>query len=337
MKFTNFFKILIIIFFLAILTLLTILTFDNHLRRSVFFKAPVFINMIYTEFIKRDLRRMDLEGASNKIIKEINLSEKFLGSKNNMLKYINKQIELVIDNLLTQDDYDKIQDLLKLFNEKNPNVYLSSVAYAKALSNDDLNKAKQIIKQSINIFPAHEQAYRVGFNLGLKYKDKIFLNELCEIYNSSNFGGEEIITSNNFFGSYSNNQIAFRFHNKKKVFYPFENFEFNKKTMIELIPEKKMPFTGIDLFINPLKGLKLKINSFKLYNDKNVTEIISDLTGIGNYAYINRNEFNGFTIDFYNKKQNAISFFNKSDNEFQKIEIEIILQKINFFPEEICN
>ena len=273
---------------------------------------------------------MDLEGASNKIIKEINLSEKFLGSKNNMLKYINKQIELVIDNLLTQDDYDKIQDLLKLFNEKNPNVYLSSVAYAKALSNDDLNKAKQIIKQSINIFPAHEQAYRVGFNLGLKYKDKIFLNELCEIYNNSNFGGEEIITSNNFFGSYSNNQIAFRFHNKKKVFYPLKILNLIKNND-RINTRKKMPFTGIDLFINPLKGLKLKINSFKLYNGKNVTEIISDLTGIGNYAYINRNEFNGFTIDFYNKKQNAISFFNKSDNEFQKIEIEIILQKINFF------
>ena len=88
-----------------------------------------------------------------------------------------------------------------------------------------------------------------------------------------------------------------------------------------------MPFTGIDLFINPLKGLKLKINSFKLYNDKNVTEIISDLTGIGNYAYINRNEFNGFTIDFYNKKQNAISFFTKSDNEFQKLKLKLFYKK----------
>lgn len=335
--FIYFINFIIVSFLLMMIISLSILTFNDKLRRSIFSKFSPTVHTIYMQFLNRDMRKKNFTNASNRIIQEINLSKKFLSNKNSMHKFINKQIEFIIENAVEQKDYDDIQNLLELFLQIDPDVYLLNVAYAQALSNDDLEKSINVIKKTIEISEIHQEAYRLGIELALKYNDDKLLTEICERFKKSNFGGEQPTSHNTFFGSYTNNQLAIKFHEDDNGnFYPFENIQLNSLISMEIIPMNKIIFGGLDIFISAIPGLKFKISNLKIYKDEKIYENLDNVVAYSNYAYIKRTDSNEIIVSIYGKKQHKISLLNKNKIEFDKIEIDFFFEKINFFPKKIC-
>ena len=184
-------KIKISSIFYNLLLLFTIILICLVIFNSKFRRLTTITLFNYSEFyiqkkINNSASISNYEKASKDLIKFINLSQKIYPGKNNIYKVILYEINNISKNQFDQEFFNIMEKVyLKIYeiDEKN---YYNNVRLARALSDNDLEKSKTLLEQSLELSPSSEEAYKEILRIYLDL-DKNFdlIDRYCKDYNNS--------------------------------------------------------------------------------------------------------------------------------------------------------
>tara|TARA_B100001741_G_C16530735_1_gene589405 strand:+ start:757 stop:1149 length:393 start_codon:yes stop_codon:yes gene_type:complete len=126
-KKTGYFILIIIFIFFGIITFFAV---DHNLRRSVISKILVVHDFYRLKSLTHGLQTRDFSLLSKKLEDYIEVSKKFSEGKTYMFPGIYDATSLVMSRAITQDDYNKIENILKYLIELDDRVYKLHVWYA---------------------------------------------------------------------------------------------------------------------------------------------------------------------------------------------------------------
>ena len=210
MFFSKKIKYLLILIFFFIFIILIFITLNNEYRRSIISRTLVLHDFYRIKSLTYGLQTRDFSLLSKKLEKYINFSKKFSKGKTYMFPGIYESAELVVSRAVTQDDYNKIQSVLKKLLEFDNRIYKPHVWYARALSDNDTNKSLEHLKIAIEISPSESEAYREILRISQNIDDKRLASKYCEVYYNSLLGGNLPTHFDTLFGSFNNNKFAIK-------------------------------------------------------------------------------------------------------------------------------
>ena len=335
----------LILFFLAIIIFFTV---NHEFRRSIFTKVLVFHDFYRIKTMTHGLQSRDFEILSKKLNNYIEASIKISKNKNYMLPGIYEATELVVSRAITQDDYNKIEEVLKKLIDFDDRVYKPHVWYARALIDNDHNLALEHLKLAIEISPSENEAYREILRIAQSLNDKDMANKYCKIYQNSFYGGEKPLHFATLFKSYNNNKFSIKtvYNLKNEITsgildvtendYLNSQILQNTKKLYEFIPTQVKDLNGINIYFSPLSGLKVNIKSITYYSDNEYFVFEpNDLSITSNHSFIDQiNE--KLTIYLTQKIDEVIRVRHTEMKKIDKINILMKIEKMNIASNDLC-
>ena len=333
-------KLILIIIFSVLFILISYFTFNENIRRSAL--TYIFVTHDYYQFKKLtyDIQNRNFSNVSKKIVNYINISKKFSSEKSYMIPGIYNSIELAVSKAIEQEDYNFLEKPLTMFVDMEPNLYKPNVWLARALSDNNYDKAISLLKKAIAISPTEEDAYREILRISQIYKNKKLVTEYCDIYFKSQIGGN----TNDYDYGYlfdSNNlkKFAIKLKTNKNIdnnFYYQSGIELKKFTNYEFFPKKPVNLDGIDLYFSFLPGIKIIIKEIILHSSNDKKIIMSkDLLVTSNSSYI---EEDLQQILIYSLKEgDEVIRVTFKENVSSLDKIEKIVLNINFQKMKLIN
>jgi len=320
--------------------LLLLIIFESKFRRSITGTLFGFSEIYIQKRINNSASILNFEKASKDLIKFINLSQKIYPGKNNFFDKILHEVNNISKNQFDQEFFNIMERVyLKIYeiDEKN---YYNNVWLARALSDNDLEKSKILLEQSLELSPSSEEAYREILRIYLNL-DKNFglIDRYCKEY------------SNTFLTGASKKKSKHFFDGNEKIFGVYVNDEKNKiyknllvqpgqKTTYKFyLDEKKnlSKFTILGVFF-PSSILKIEDVHF-LDDNKNLIKIDNFYLTAEN-AYIKKKNDGGKSIKIFisEKKNVLINFYSKEiKKNIREIYFDLNFDKFLLGNNEICN
>jgi len=147
-------KFLLLIIFFLIFSLVAFIAIDDSSRRSVISKVLVLHDIYRIRSLTHGLQVRDFSLLSKRLNEYIDVSNKFSDDRTYMFPGIYEATELVMSRAITQDDYNKIENVLEKLLKFDDRIYKLHVWYARALSDDNYEKALKHIDIAIEISPS---------------------------------------------------------------------------------------------------------------------------------------------------------------------------------------
>ena len=335
-----------LIFFTLILILVTSTFFIfDYKNRFFFFKSiiPAY-NIFKLLEIRTYLRIRNFEKVSESINSQISLSKKYGKNKTGFTNGIYDVMKLVYQNILFQDEYIKLEQVAKEWYNLHPDIYDAKIFYAKTLfeinikgkkrdelSIDKINQIRTILDEAIEISDSREEAYRIGFNLGILLNSADDLNFYCKKYQNSFFGGSNARTHKSLFGSYSIGKLGLNFDNQKEIFLS-DNFVLNKLNTYEFNFLNRKDINQFNLIIATLPGIIVDFSKVILFSSKE--KFILDpkdfiITSKNGYNIDIQNNFTSFILTSENVDE-VISFNTKKKfSNIEKLSINMKFRRAN--------
>ena len=335
-----------LIFFTLILILVTSTFFIfDYKNRFFFFKSiiPAY-NIFKLLEIRTYLRIRNFERVSESINSQISLSKKYGKNKTGFTNGIYDVMKLVYQNILFQDEYIKLEQVAKEWYNLHPDIYDAKIFYAKTLfeinikgkkrdelSIDKINQIRTILDEAIEISDSREEAYRIGFNLGILLNSADDLNFYCKKYQNSFFGGSNARTHKSLFGSYSIGKLGLNFDNQKEIFLS-DNFVLNKLNTYEFNFLSRKDINQFNLIIATLPGIIIDFSKVILFSNKE--KFILDpkdfiITSKNGYNIDIQNNFTSFILTSENVDE-VISFNTKKKfSNIEKLSINMKFRRAN--------
>ena len=335
-----------LIFFTLILILVTSTFFIfDYKNRFFFFKSiiPAY-NIFKLLEIRTYLRIRNFERVSESINSQISLSKKYGKNKTGFTNGIYDVMKLVYQNILFQDEYIKLEQVAKEWYNLHPDIYDAKIFYAKTLfeinikgkkrdelSIDKINQIRTILDEAIEISDSREEAYRIGFNLGILLNSADDLNFYCKKYQNSFFGGSNARTHKSLFGSYSIGKLGLNFDNQKEIFLS-DNFVLNKLNTYEFNFLSRKDINQFNLIIATLPGIIIDFSKVILFSSEE--KFILDpkdfiITSKNGYNIDIQNNFTSFILTSENVDE-VISFNTKKKfSNIEKLSINMKFRRAN--------
>ena len=345
-------KFLISFTLILVIIISTFFIFD-HKNRFFFFKSiiPAY-NIFKLLEVRTYLRIRNFERVSESINSQISLSKKYGKNKTGFTNGIYDVMKLVYQNVIFQDEYIKLEQVAKEWYNLHPDIYDAKIFYAKTLfeinikgkkrdefSIDKINKIRTILDEAIEISDSREEAYRIGFNLGILLNSGDDLNFYCKKYQNSFFGGTNARTHTSLFESYSIGKLGLNFNSNQKEILLGDNFVLNKLNTYEFNFLDRKDINQFNLIIATLPGIIIDFNKVILFSSKE--KFILDpkdfiITSKNGYNIDIQNNFTSFILTSENVDE-VISFNTKKKfSNIEKLSIKMkfrradILNKNNY-------
>ncbi len=332
-------KYLAILIFFLLFLILAFLALSSENRRSVISKALVFHDFYRIKTLTYGLQIRDFSLLSKKLDRYIEFSKNFSIGKTYMFPGIYEATELVVSKALTQDDYNQIENVLKKLLEFDNRIYKFHVWYARALSDNDYQKAIEHINIAIKISPSENDAYRVGLYIAQNLNDKILADNYCKIYKEAFLGGSKPLHFGTIFDSYNNQNFALNVNKVKKNDLNLinSNFVLNKNKSYEFILDEKTDLNGIDLYFTPINNLIIKINEIEYFsNEKKYSIDPKKLSITSNHSFIIEKNNETFEILLSQMKEELIRLRHQVFNKIDKLNITMEIKKSNITNSNFC-
>jgi hypothetical protein len=317
----------VIIFFVGIFVIFTILigylTFDSKLRRQSYnYLVGGYQLYQYFKMGKHVINR-DFNSASKDILQYIEFSQKISKGKNNMLQGIVSVTELITSKALTQKNFNEMENVYLKINEISDDIYINHVWLARALSDDNPNKAIKHLNKALRLSKSSEEAYREIIRLYSKDKEIISLiNTYCKNYFNDFGGGVTKRTGvfydnkNFFYGSSANFAIS-RNSISSQLNSRFIH-SMNEYQSYDFIFEEVVNLNQFNIFKNFFPGAEISIKNIVLHNDKKNIVNLKDIQIYSLSSYI---------LDQSNEE---IVFLNTNDeSDILKFNLDNVYDDIN--------
>lgn len=326
-------KFLISLILIIILIISIFFIFDHKNRFFVFKSVIPAYNIFKLLEVRTYLRIRNFERISESINSQISLSKKYGKNKTGFTNGIYDVMKLVYQNITFQDEYKQLEQVAKEWYNLHPDIYDAKIFYAKTLfeiylkgkkseelSIDSINQIRIILNEAIEISDSREEAYRIGYNLGILLNSVDDLNFYCNKYQNSFFGGSNARTHTSLFESYSIGKLGLNFDSNQKEIFLGDNFVLNKLNTYEFNFLDRKDINQFNLIIATLPGIIIQIDRVNLFSSKekfmlNPKDLI--ITSKNGYNIDINDNFASFILTGKNVDE-VISFNTK--NKFSNIE-----------------
>jgi len=333
-------KYFLVFLFLLILSFLIFLSTNYELRRSIFSRALVLHDFYRIKKLTIGLQNRDFNLISERLQDYIDFSKTISKGKNYMFEGIYKATELAVSRAVEQEDYNSLQNIFKQLIEIDNRVYKHHVWYARALSDDNVDKALKHLNKAIKISPSESDAYREIIRIGQDLNDIELTSKYCKIYNNALSGGRAPGDYPALFNNYNNDKFAIKLFSKNKnkfTDYLSSTTLLNKINNYEFLLSKILPeISGLDLYFSPVESLKLEFSKIYYYDDNKVYEVdYKDLTITSQNSYIEENQKN-ISVFLIPQKDGIIRIKHKNFKNIKKIKILMNIKKMSLASNSLC-
>lgn len=332
-------KYLAILIFFLLFLILAFLALSSENRRSVISKVLVLHDFYRIKTLTYGLQIRDFSLLSKKLDRYIEFSKKFSIGKTYMFPGIYEATELVVSRALTQDDYNQIENVLKKLLEFDNRIYKFHVWYARAVSDNDYQKALKHIDIAIQISPSENDAYREALYIAQNLNDKTLADNYCKIYKETFLGGSKPLHFGTIFDSYNNQNFALNANKVKKNNLNLinSNFVLNKNKNYEFILDEKTDLNGVDLYFTPINNLIVKINKIEYFsNEKKYSIDSNNLSITSNHSFIIEKNDETFEVLISQMKEELLRLRHQVLNKIDKLNITMEIKKSNITNSNFC-
>ena len=338
LKKTGYFVLTIIFIFFGIIAFFAV---DNNLRRSVISKVLVVHDFYRLKSLTRGLQTRDFSLLSKKLENYIEVSKKLSKGKTYMFPGIYEATSLVMSRAITQDDYNKIENILNYLIELDDRIYKLHVWYARAVSDTDYKVALNHLNKAIKISPSENEAYREALIIAQRLENNDLATQYCRQYRDSFLGGHKPLHFPTLFDSYNIQNFFLKVNsiNKKKhINFIKSNISLNNGKSYEFIFSSPTNLNGFNLYFAPLAGLEIKIIQIKYYSENQEYLIFpKDLTITTNKSFILESEDNSLKILLNQMQEEVLRLRHKDFNQIEKTHITMSIKKMNLTNSKLCN
>lgn len=339
-KFSTYILLLLLISFLAYFI------FNPDLRRKLLTYSFVTHDYYQLKRLTTDLQERNFYNISIKIEEYINISKKFSDEKSFMLPGIYEVLELAVSRAVEQDDYNYLEKSLIEIVKMDKNLYKPKVWLARALSDNNPDESINLLEKAIALSPTQEDAYRELIKISYDNDNLDLVKKYCNIYPTSQVGGNQDPDFGSFFGSYNLKKFAIKFNNKNNDdnYYYNSGIELGDFNKYEFIPLEPLDIEGLNLYFSFLPGINIKIKDITLYSNNNKIIIPSNelmfsskssyIINDNNLSFLSLNESDEIIrLKFLNYSESLNNSIYKS---VDKIEIFLSIKKLNLTNNNIC-
>ena len=253
-KFVKYFFIFTIF---ILFTITSIIALDSDLRRYVFARAISAYKLYQIIALQPYLKNDNISGASSKLLKYIETSEKFAMGKSVLLMEFMMLLNL-LNSTSSKEDYLHLEKVFKKLVEQDPSLYEAQVWLAKSYSYKDTELALKHIDKAIEISSAQDSAYRVAIKIAQEKGDKDLANFYCNKYKNSKFGGSIPRYTKSFFEGNVITKMALEFLPEKNSqnFYTPSGLQLNNFDNYEFTPIAPLDIEGFK-YLSFLPGIRI--------------------------------------------------------------------------------
>lgn len=261
-------KFLIFFILFLLFTSITFFALDSESRRKIIHRVLVLHDFYRIQSLTYGLQVRDFDILSKRLINYINFSKKFSEGRTYMLPGIYKATELVVSRAVNQEDYNKIEKILKELLKLDNRVYNFHVWYAIAISDNDYEKALRHLDIAIKISPSESEAYRQALIILQKIEDKNLANYYCIKYNNAYLGGNTSSELPTLFNSFNNHKFSIKVNNTEtESNFINSNLIIDKNKSYEFILNNKQNLNGLNLYFAPINSLILKLERIEYFSE----------------------------------------------------------------------
>jgi len=327
------------IFFLFFI-LITYFASDHENRRSIISRILVLHDFYRIKTLNYGLQVRDFTLLSEKLSNYINFSKSFSNGRTYMFPGIYEATELVVSRAVTQDDYNKIENVLEQLLEFDDRIYKLHVWYARAVSDQDYKKALEHIDIAIKISPAENDAYRLALFIAQKLNEKKLANFYCEKYNNAFLGGNLPIDFGTLFNSFNNHKFFLEANNineKNSLNFINSNLIINKKNKYEFIFDKSVDLNGVNLYLAPLTSLILQVDKIDYFSKGTLYSINpNNLIITSNYSYLLEKSDGSLEILTSQLKEDVLKLRHESLKDIEKLQLTMNIKKMPITNSNLC-
>lgn len=340
MLFSKKLKYITILIIFLILVLLTFFALGQDSRRTIISRVLVLHNIYRIQSLTHGLQVRDFTIVSKKLNDYIEFSKKFSEGRTYMFPGIYEATELSVARALTQSDYNELENIFEKLLEFDDRIYKLHVWYARAVSDENIEKAFKHIDTAIEISPSQDNAYRLALLLAQKSNDKNLANSYCIKYNEAFLGGHMPKHFPTLFDSYNNQRFSIKanqFDSKESLNFINSSFVINSEKKYEFILRSPLNLNGFNMYFSPLNNLILKFKEIE-YFINGETRILDpkNLSLTSNHSFIIDKEDGSFEILITKMKDEVLRLRHDNLNLVEKINISMQLKKMNFVNSNLC-
>jgi tetratricopeptide (TPR) repeat protein len=331
-------KFLIFFILFLLFTSITFFALDSESRRKIIHRVLVLHDFYRIQSLTYGLQVRDFDILSKRLINYINFSKKFSEGRTYMLPGIYKATELVVSRAVNQEDYNKIEKILKELLKLDNRVYNFHVWYAIAISDNDYEKALRHLDIAIKISPSESEAYRQALIILQKIEDKNLANYYCIKYNNAYLGGNTSSELPTLFNSFNNHKFSIKVNNTEtESNFINSNLIIDKNKSYEFILNNKQNLNGLNLYFAPINSLILKLERIEYFSEGKKKDInYDDLIITSNNSYFFEDSLKSKNILVNSKKEDMIRIRHQTLENIEKLNIIMKIKKAQITNDVFC-
>lgn len=317
--------------------LITTLTFNSELRRSLMYKGIGAYNLYNYLIIRGDVINRDFKSASEKILNYIEFSQKISKGKNKMLQGIYNITELTSSKTYTQKEFNQMERVYLEINKITDDIYMNHVWLARSLKDNDLEKSLFHLNKAINLVKSNEEAYRELINIYLtKSTDKSLIKKYCDNYFEEYEGSLKNSDYENLFSD--NQKFSIILNDNYNKAYTKDLADLKSYFDYQIFFENEKKIKKISIVHNFFSGSKLSIKNIVIENDRSNKIKIDNIMYNSNSSYILNSGLEEIIFLSTNDQDQILNFYlGKEYLNVKKISLELNLSKLNLTNHSICD
>ena len=257
------------IFTLPVFILVVVLLTQGDVRTFLFRGLTKIPTIITHQIIRFKTRTREFSSANIWLNRQLNIVEDFSAGHNTLLQGLIDNAEFVMARTRFPEDLESLKPFMQRFAETYPKLFLPRLWYAKSLSAKNYEEAYHQLEIASKLFPADERPYRIAFELALAGESTDKLDQWCNRYLESRFGGPDFHYTSKLFYATGLRKLSLEVTGDSGKRYLVANmglhlggdvrsYDFSLKETVSV--------SKIRLHFGVLPGIAIQIDRLRFYN-----------------------------------------------------------------------
>ena len=264
-KALRFLFILILPVFFLVFVLLT----QGDVRTFLFRGLTKIPSTITYQIIRFKTRTREFSSANIWLNRQLNIVEDFSDGPNSLLQGLIDNAEFVMARTRFPEDLESIEPFMRRFTEAYPKLFLPRLWYAKSLSVRNYEEAFHQLEIASKLSSADERPYRIAFELALAGELTDKLDQWCDRYLESQFGGPEFHYTSKLFYATGLRKLSLEVTGDSGKRYLVANMGLHlgsEARSYDFPLKETISINKIRLHFGILPGVAIRVDRLKFYN-----------------------------------------------------------------------
>lgn len=271
------FKNFVYVSIFIVVVFASILYFDSGLRKFVFRSLSELPSISIHFLIRPAVISANFEVAARWLQRELDLIRWIRSEKSILLPGLIKNTKTVMRRVSTPRDLVTLKPFLIQLAKTAPDMYLTRVWLARALSDTDPKAALKELDEAVKLSGTDPESYRLAINIAVRHRLNADFQKWCSHYRINQFGGTRPYETNNRFFATGIRRMALEVRTKYKdiIFYGHKGLYLNTPKTYTFGFDRHLKISRLFLNLGISPGSVLKIDGLSLFSQGREVRITS--------------------------------------------------------------